>query len=477
MKGLVLVCFCFVTWSVMGQYSYRYTPIPILDTIPAEVHAAMKARLELDKSGVDEPTAKAANYAKQLYKGRFEYIVQTFNEDKLIVDSELNQYLTEILQKIQKANPELPQDVSVYVYRSSIPNAICFGEGTIAFSLSLLNRLENEDQVAFVLCHELAHHFKKHADLKVKDLTKLNFDKKLSKQVKEIKATTYGQYTKLKDLMQGLELSLNHHSREKEFEADSIGLQLFLNTSYQSLAPLRTMEILDSADQSIYRTSLDIKKHFNLKGYPYRESWGEYVKSDTWFAKKNEVDSLKTHPSCKKRWLALQRQLERANRLPAEYVTPKDEVFSFIKTTSEFEQVESEYHFKEYGKALFRAMMMLERFPDNAYLHGMIGKCLFKLHENQKNHTLGKVLELPDPRFTENYDRFLTFFHRLRLVELENLAYYYVINQDEKFFSDEEFLYATWLCSRLSVSKLDSDAVRDDYRDKFPDGRYLRLMK
>jgi hypothetical protein len=67
----------------------------------------------------------------------------------------------------------------------------------------------------------------------------------------------------------------------------------------------------------------------------------------------------------------------------------------------------------------------------------------------RENHVLGKVLELPDPRFNENYDRFLTFFHRLRLSELENLAYNYVISQDEKYFSDEEFLYATWLCSRL----------------------------
>ena len=433
----------------------------------------MKARLAQDQAAVDGTSTKANAYMKSLYKGRFDFIVQTFNEDRFIVDSELNQYLTEVLQNIQKTNPEWPQDVSVYVYRSSTPNAICFGEGTIAFSLSLLSRLENEDQVAYVLCHELAHHYGKHADIKVEDLTRLNFDKELSKQVKEIKSTTYGQYTKLKDLMQGLELSLNYHSREKEFEADSIGLQLFLNTSYQTLAPVRTMEILDSVDQSIYRSPLDLRKYFNFKGYSYKESWEQYTKSDTWYAKKNEVDSLKTHPGCKKRSLALQRQLTRANRWPDEQVSSKDEVYSFIRTTSEFEMVESEYHFKGYGKALFQAIMMLEQFPDNAYLHGMIGKCLYKLYESQKNHVLGKVLELPDPRFNENYDRFLTFFHRLRLSELENLAYYYVTNQDEKYFSDEDFLYATWLCSRLSVSKLDPDSVLEELQTKFPDSRYL----
>jgi predicted Zn-dependent protease len=249
-----------------------------------------------------------------------------------------------------------------------LPNAICFGEGTIAFSLSLLNRLENEDQVAFVLCHELAHHYRKHADIKVKELTKLNFDKEFSKQVKEIKSTTYGQYTKLKDLMQSLELSLNHHSRENEFEADSIGLQLFLNTPYQASAPVRTMEILDSVDQSTYPTPLDLKKYFNFKGYSYREAWGQYTKSDTWYAKKSEVDSLKTHPSCKKRALALERQLARTNRWPAEQVRSQDEVFNFIRATSEFELVESEYHFKEVWKGLVPGNDDVGTFP---------GQCLF----------------------------------------------------------------------------------------------------
>jgi hypothetical protein len=381
------------------------------------------------------------------------------------------------LQDIQKVNPRLPHDVSVFVYRSSVPNAICFGEGTIAFALSLLARLESEDQLACVLCHELAHYASKHADLKVRELAQLNYDKQLNKQVKNIKSSTYGQYTKLKDLMSGLELSLNYHSREKEFEADSIGLSLFLNTRYNSMAPIRAMEILDSVDRSMYQSSLDIKKFFNFKNYPYRATWGEYTKSDTWFAKRNEVDSLKTHPSCKKRSLALQRQLVAAGKWSKVNVLGKNDTFSYIRTTSEFELVESEYHFKEYGKAMFRSMMMLERFPNNAYLHGMIGKSICKLYWSQRDHTLGKVLELPDPRFEENYDRFLTFVHRLRLTELENLAYQYITTQDLKYFEDENFLYSVWLCSKLSISKLSPESVSDDYRSKFPNGRYSKIIK
>lgn len=475
MRSFAVGIVCLLTWPAMGQFAKTYHAIPVLDTIPFEIHAAMEIRLKSDEDAISEPRGKANSYIKSLYKGRFDYIVKTFNEDRFIADSELNLYISEILQKICQANPELPRDVSLYLYRSTVPNAVSYGEGTIAFSLSLLARMENEDQVAFILCHELAHYYKKHTELKVKDLTRLNFDKELSKQVKEIRSSSYGQYTKMKDLVKGLELSLNRHSREHEFEADSIGLQLFLNTQYNIAAPVRAMHILDSVDRSAYQNMLDLKKYFNFSNYQYKSNWSEYTKSDTWYAKKDETDTAKTHPSCLRRAAALQRQLARTSRI-AEPEKP-DEVFTFIRTASEFELVESEYHFKEYGKALFLTLILLERFPENAYLHGMVGKCLYKLYESQKDHVLGKVLDLPDPRFEENYDRFLTFLHRLRLSELENLAYYYTTTKEESLFSDENFLYAVWLCSRLPVSKLDPYAVKDDYVHKFPEGKYRKLMK
>jgi hypothetical protein len=463
--------------SVEAQFSKGYKAIPIIDTIPQATLTKLKARLESDKAAVDESSGRANDYARSLYKGRFDYIVQTFNDDKFIVDSEINQYMNEILAKIYAGNRGLPQDVSLYLYRSPVPNALSFGEGTIAFALSLLARMENEDQVAFVLCHELAHHQLKHTDLKVKDLTRINFDKKLNKQVREIKSSQYEQYSKLKDLMKGMELSLNRHSREHEFDADSIGLQFFLNTPYDATASVRSMEILDSVDRSAYRDTLELKKYFNSNEYPFKANWNQYTKSDTWFAKSDATDTAKTHPSCKRRAVALERQLKSLSRFSAMHKATNDKVFNYFKTASEFELVESEYHFKQYGKALFRAMVLLEKYPDNAWAHGMVGKCLYQLYTCQKNHTLGRVLDLPDPRFEENYDRFLTFLHQLRLSELGSLAYQYVTTKKEEFFLNEDFLYATWLCSQLPMSKLDPQSVKDDYVAQFPNGRYSKLMK
>jgi hypothetical protein len=139
--------------------------------------------------------------------------------------------------------------------------------------------------------------------------------------------------------------------------------------------------------------------------------------------------------------------------------------------------VESEFHFKQYGKALFRALLLTQQFPDNIYLQATISKSLYKLYIYQRIHELDKVLELPDPRFPDNYDRFLTFVHKLRLGELASIAYNYTTTRPEINFQDEEFLYAVWLCSTLEVSKLDPNKVRDEYTAKFSFGKYSKQMR
>jgi hypothetical protein len=52
-----------------------------------------------------------------------------------------------------------------------------------------------------------------------------------------------------------------------------------------------------------------------------------------------------------------------------------------------------------------------------------------------------------------------------------------VVNQKEKNFSDEEFLYSFWLCSQLPGSNIDPDKVKDEYIMKFKNGKYTPIMK
>jgi Zn-dependent protease with chaperone function len=474
LKSIGVLLLCFVSLVGSEQIEKNYFPAPVLDTLSLDMLNALKLKLEKDKARINEPSREANAFLKSLYEKRYEYLIKTVNDDFFVVDSAFTPFLQSILDKIYKANPQLPREAQVYAMRSSVPNAVSFGDGTVGFTLSLLARMENEDQVAFILCHEIAHYHSEHSVTDLKELARLNYDKDLKRRIDELKKNQYGRYTKLTEIFKSMGLSLTRHSRVHEVEADSLGFAYFSAMRYDLRQASRVMEILDSVSIPMDTSLIDFKKHFDFKDYPFKTSWLKYVKSSTWHAPTIEDDSMQTHPDCKRRAVALERQ---RLRLPGERTSASTTGrVPRIRVKSQFELIHSDYHFKQYGRALFRALLLTDQYPDNVYLQAIISKCLYKLFIYQRDHELGKVLELPDSRFPENYDRFLTFMHSLRLMELSSLAYHYVTTRPAVSFKDEEFLYALWLCSTLQVSKVAPDKVKAEYAERFPGGKYLRQM-
>lgn len=475
MKKLIVFFLTLNSSLGFAQTEKNFKPLPILDTIPTSNYQELKLRLQLDQQKVTAK-GKAGSFMKELYKQRFDYIVKTYNEDYIMVDDDVAGYLQKVLDEIYNANPQLPRDAKIFGYRSDAPNALSFGEGTMCVMLGLLARVETEDVLAYVLCHELAHYHAQHTDRRMEMLAHLNYDKVLKKQISEIQNNPYEKYSKLKALFNSLDLSINKHSRADEFAADSIGLTYYRRTNYNPLAPLRCMQILKEADRGVFKNNIDFKKYFSFSEFPFKDSWIAYKKSDVWHADKTWTtpDSARTHPNCDNRLEALVHQIN--TEIPADSNFKKGVIIKDITDKAAFELVNTHYHFKQYGKALFQSLVLAEQYPQNVYAHAMIVKCMYQLYRAQKNHVLGKSLELPDPRFEENYDRFLNFIHALRLFELANLSYYYAISQPESFYSDEEFIHALWMASKFDFSKVDSQKVRDDYEQLFPNGKYLQEM-
>jgi predicted Zn-dependent protease len=68
----------------------------------------------------------------------------------------LNPYVQRVFDHIRQANPQLPP-VQLVLSRNPEPNAHAVGNSTVMLNVGLLGRLENESQLAYILCHELAH--------------------------------------------------------------------------------------------------------------------------------------------------------------------------------------------------------------------------------------------------------------------------------------------------------------------------------
>jgi hypothetical protein len=73
------------------------------------------------------------------------------------------------------------------------------------------------------------------------------------------------------------------------------------------------------------------------------------------------------------------------------------------------------------------------------YLQTTIGKCLNEIYRRQKNHTLGKAIDLPDPELNKSYNDFLHFLQNLRLTEVAALAYYFLGQYQGRSTASAEF--------------------------------------
>jgi hypothetical protein len=238
------------------------------------------------------------------------------------------------------------------------------------------------------------------------------------------------------------------------------------------------MEILDRAHLPMYTQQIDLRQRFKFDKYPFKESWLTYVKSNIKHNTSDETygdsDTTHTHPDCKRRLAAIRRQLE-AKSIATRRVENADATFE-IARRSELEQVASECHFKNYGKSFFMALTLIDKWPENIYVHSMIGRNLALIYQSLKDHRFGKTVQLPDERLADNYNRVLAFLHNLRTMEVASISYQYMVTKNESFFDDEEFLYSFWFVSKLPVSDLSPQLVKDDYLKRFPQGRYASVL-
>jgi Zn-dependent protease with chaperone function len=474
-----VIVFFFAYLALAGPLAAQqtlFTGSPITDTIPVDLLKGINQRLQEKKKMIEADKMYKASFVSDIYEKQSESLIKFYNDDYFICEGPLYNYLNSILDRILSKNPQLPKEVRILPFRSATPNALTFWDGTIGFTLGLLAKMENEDQIAFIICHEMAHYYKQHHLKRVKEFTRTNFDTNLEKEIRSIKHGQYETYSKHKELMRKLGFSFSKHSREDEFDADSVGFVYLLNASYSPMGSYRTMEILDSVEVKEYKLNVDFRKHFTFAEYAFKDSWLKYEKSSFMHKKPEDEfgnsDTLKSHPDCMKR-------LARLKEITVTHFTDKKDVqvreaatVNSVAKRCGFELVDSEHHFRNYGKSLYYAFDLLERYPQSKYITAMIGINLYGIYNSQKNHVMSKSVSLPNTNYPETYNRFLAFFHGLRLSEIGMLSYQYVVNRPKDYFEYDDYLYAFWLVSHFQSSVISPNLIKDSYLEKFPQGKY-----
>lgn len=155
---------------------------------------------------------------------------------------ELREYVVEVGERLAEHVESEFADIewSFTTLDSDVINAFALPGGNVFISRGLLQRLENEAQLAGVLGHEIGH------------VTGQHVDERLSQAVfAEIGLGVLGTLTESQLTMLGAQLFASGYQlrfgRNQEIEADELGMRYMVDAGYDPRGMLQVMEILQEA--------------------------------------------------------------------------------------------------------------------------------------------------------------------------------------------------------------------------------------
>lgn len=478
---VLVIILLFVTKSYSQQReAFIYVPDTLVKSSPDRL-TKIKTQLDADLKDLATKQKDQREFISKRYKGRYDYFKSSIEEGDFLINSDLEKYLVKILKEVLAANHNLDPAIQLFVSRNTVPNAYSTGDGNIIFNIGLLNKMDNDAEIAFVMCHELSHQFLQHTKkklaLKAEKYTDKDYVKKLRKTLRE----EYNVNQKLSDLIMPGLLSEMQFSRKDELEADSLGLIFLSNTRFEKKASISVIEKLDSIDLFYDKDPLALSMVLNCAGYTYQARWEPEVHKSSLQVIEDEKDtledSLKTHPDCKIRFQSIMRILPQNKNNIGVYFFSDSAAFRKLKLQAEAENIHTMLLWDNIGRMMFYAYHSTVYFPDNLYSRIFLSIGFARLNHLQRTHKVNTEFPLPINDFEVNYNKMLNFLTNLNREESASLGYYLLRPVQEPLKKYEDYLAALAYSAFAMNKKEELTELIGEYTNSFPKGKYTQLFK
>lgn len=426
-----------ITWAVLllyslaclGQSGHR----TLLDTADTAFRDNLKVfyaqnSLHTSASIKNLPNKRVAKSASESYQELNASFLEKINNGSFVPSPFYEERINGLFQKIVESNRQFSGLAStrILLSLSDQPNAFTIGDGIVVVNLPLLYNLKTEYELAFVICHELAHGILNHPFNGIVENATIAGSDELKQQTRDLSKKKYNKTESAAGLYRKIIYSNRKKNREVEFEADSLGFILYRNAfpGKESLAvkSFATLDGLDRETDSL--VAKDYEKLFSSQKQPFKQEWLQadeismykYDKTSKFW----QIDSLKTHPDCANRAERIKTFFKIDNK---DYDPSPD--YGNMSKNARYDQVLGLYQIKEFGKSLYQALLLLKDDEKDAYLRQMVYLNLTKIREAQKSYTLNRYVETISPGYSYSYNTFLSFLRQLRKSEMNEIINFY----------------------------------------------------
>jgi beta-barrel assembly-enhancing protease len=361
--SVYLILFVFLnTIELNAQDFDNYQVLVSTGIIPKEYTTPSSLKYKKDIEKISDNTRRKEKNARKQFSLETNFVLDDLLQSGLVMfNDKATIYLNEVLAKLIKSD----EKVRIYTLRSPHVNAFATGRGDIFVTLGLLAQMENEAQLAYILCHELTHVKENHS-------LDIFFEKEgINKDVTNRNVLN-------KSTFNDKVLSINHYSKELETEADEKGLMRFLTTKYSISSLKRVYDILKYSDSPF--DDVAFKTDFLVAesdGFTFKNAYQlEKVEPISGENEDNE-SSKSTHPSLGSRRKKLLESIKSVSDEGRDNYLVSKEKFELIRKIARFELPSLYLKSNSFPDALYNAYLLLQENPNSIYLKKCIAKSMY----------------------------------------------------------------------------------------------------
>lgn len=450
-----------ITFSALGSAQYQ-SKISQLEKFSIPKH-------------YQEPSAQA--WYQEMLTGRNTTLIQLFKNNAVIYDTLLLNKCRNIADRIIASNKRYQLDsIQFYINRSAVPNAACYGEGTIMVNLGLFLWIDNDDELALVLAHEMSHqvlsHLQSQMEKNIATLTSEGF----TDELKDIKKSKDGKYERFRKLMKNFSAENGRHGSYKESEADSLATLLIRNAGYNTDNGAVILLKLDNSDDIFTSPSLYSLKTFFEKSpadqsfFALKRKYNGLSSATVTMNADKDFDSIKTHPDCIKRYEAIAgRQLQPT----VNCCTSLSSNYSMYKERALLEIVRNLYEKNSIGLCTHFCIFALQNNYNQATYNIFLSLCFSQLYWNDKH--LQRFNSVNTQALRETTLKSLQdYLFDAAIADLDRLSAYYLSNADKAENEDQDFAL---LMRNTQVGSKETIYAYPAFNSKYPNSKYQYLLK
>ncbi len=464
-----LLVFC-VT-EVYAQFDYAYNPIVFTPPIPA---AFLQSSYEKTKVNIkQELAAKDLNRRqnRQFYMPSNYELTALFLSGDIYFNDTLTAYVRKVAKNLLRYN-NLPLSYAdkIYIGKYTVANATTWRDGTILVNLGFLVKLESEGQLAFVLAHEIAHY---HAQHHLQQFTR-------KYQTNKRWRNPLLQKTKHTALFTAA------YAQSHELAADSLGALWLEKAGYEGHEVLGLLKLLPTIDDDANKLKLSA---YELLQYTLSDSLSllctindlsqRDITSQRGLTKPNSA-ILQNHPAIEDRIASMTVLL--LNKHQDIILNKLDTVkakatFSYATTVASFEMLKVWLANAQYGRCLYESALLLQRYPNNVFIHEMLVQSAYWLVYYKQMNSLESVLEEIGAFEEQQYGLFLCELGHLINDDFETLvlsfiAQYRLVSTGSKIIQ----LYYARICELSGLNRKAQEQYLK-YTRLFPNTRYTAFVE